>query len=206
MTVREDQGVSTTTKNEAVPAPERHFARALKQALDEEGTSQQALADAMTARGYKFHQATIYKILNGSRKVVLGEAVTMALILDRDLEEMVAPSHETELNKAVTAANTALGNIRNSTFDALDRRWIILDVAASRDDWDPATLQRVEEWRTFPGPEEAVRLGRADWDEHYEKAFRAYYEKHGRRGILIETAPGDLERKRQRLGVDPETA
>lgn len=69
---------------------EERFAENLRVVLRERGMSQEALAKEMSDRGYQFHQATIYKILTGKRKVGLGEASEIASILDVPLDLLLA--------------------------------------------------------------------------------------------------------------------
>jgi len=44
----------------------------------------------MSARGFKWHQATVYKIENGSRQVHIGEAAAVAAVLGVPLDRMVS--------------------------------------------------------------------------------------------------------------------
>jgi transcriptional regulator with XRE-family HTH domain len=74
--------------------PEQHFAANLKTLPEERELSQEALADEMQRRGHAFHQATIYKIESGSRKVQVSEARDLARILGTDIEMMLAPPPE----------------------------------------------------------------------------------------------------------------
>ncbi|GAA4831709.1 hypothetical protein GCM10023221_04430 [Luteimicrobium xylanilyticum] len=88
-------------------AAEDYFVTSLKALLSDRLTmTQQELANEMAERGHKFHQATIYKILNGSRRVTLSEAIDIAHICGTTIEEMVMPTSEAgrELTLAVHAA------------------------------------------------------------------------------------------------------
>ena len=53
-----------------------------------QGMSQTEIAERMAALGYKFHQATVYKIENGDRKVSAAEAWGLAEVLDVPLEHL----------------------------------------------------------------------------------------------------------------------
>ena len=53
------------------------------------GRPQQWLADEMTSRGHKWHQATVYKVLRKQRKVTIGEAVDAVAIIRAELERIV---------------------------------------------------------------------------------------------------------------------
>ncbi|MBU1250617.1 MAG: helix-turn-helix transcriptional regulator [Actinobacteria bacterium] len=65
------------------------FATSLKKTRERLGLSQGALAELMQARGYKFHQATIYKVESGARRVSVGEAAALAEVLDVPLTSML---------------------------------------------------------------------------------------------------------------------
>ena len=54
--------------------------------------SQEALAKAMAEKGHKWHQSTVYKVLNDARKVALGEAVSIAEILEMPVARMAEGS------------------------------------------------------------------------------------------------------------------
>lgn len=73
---------------QAPPSAEDHFARNLRLLLSDRGMSQEELANEMTARGHSWHQSTVYKVLNGSRKVGLGEAAAAAAILGMPVDKM----------------------------------------------------------------------------------------------------------------------
>ncbi|MBF6330258.1 helix-turn-helix domain-containing protein [Nocardia transvalensis] len=67
---------------------EEVFASNLKTLRGDTGLSQEALAEQMSERGFKWHQATVYKIENGSRQVQLGEAKAVAAILGVPLDRL----------------------------------------------------------------------------------------------------------------------
>ncbi|MGW8565179.1 hypothetical protein [Isoptericola sp. NPDC055881] len=88
------------TENEATGTSQQFaeglFVESLRRALDagngpHAGLTQNSLANAMRARGHKFHQATIFKILKGDRKITLGEALDIASILQTTVEKMLQP-------------------------------------------------------------------------------------------------------------------
>lgn len=67
---------------------EMAFAENLKTLREDRGLSQGKVAEMMADRGFKWHQATVYKIENGSRQVQLGEARAVAEILGVPLDRM----------------------------------------------------------------------------------------------------------------------
>jgi transcriptional regulator with XRE-family HTH domain len=71
-----------------------HWDRALiagiKKERQAQGISQIDLAERMSELGYKFHQATVYKIENGDRKVTASEAHGLAEIFDVEIDHLFA--------------------------------------------------------------------------------------------------------------------
>ena len=53
-----------------------------------QGLSQIELADRMSSLGFKFHQATVYKIENGERKISAAEAMGLAEVFNVELDEL----------------------------------------------------------------------------------------------------------------------
>lgn len=131
--------------------------------------AQQELADLMSNRGHKFHQATVYKILRGSRKVSLDEALDIADIFGADIEEMTLPPHEAVLQWEMIRARDALLKIVELTSLWLSKQRNIHQLLGSREDWDPARRKAAEAMLNSGGPEEAVRRGRQDWDNRQKE-------------------------------------
>lgn len=65
------------------------FARRLREVRQQARTTQQQLAERMTATGHKMHRSAIAKIEVGDRPVSIGEAVQLAGILGVSLMELV---------------------------------------------------------------------------------------------------------------------
>ena len=65
------------------------FAAALRAAREGAGLSQAELAERMAGRGFDFHQQTIYKIESGRRRVSVGEAATLANLLNVTLQFLI---------------------------------------------------------------------------------------------------------------------
>lgn len=66
------------TADEDFRNPDEAFAHLFRTERAESGLSQEDVAKAMSARGYDFHQQTVYKIESGKRRVSVGEAVALA--------------------------------------------------------------------------------------------------------------------------------
>lgn len=73
---------------------EEWFAQNVKNARASQGITQGALAAKMAEKGFAWHQATVYKIENGTRQVQLGEAKAVAEILAVPLEQLTAKGTE----------------------------------------------------------------------------------------------------------------
>lgn len=71
------------------PATDAAFARAVKSAREMAGLTQDDVAAQMAGRGFPFHQATVYKVETGSRKVSIAEATALSSILGVPLIWMV---------------------------------------------------------------------------------------------------------------------
>jgi len=78
----------STDNSRAAPSAESVFAQNLKALRDDRKLSQEALAERMAERGFKWHQATVYKVEQGGRQIQLGEARAVAEILGVPLDAM----------------------------------------------------------------------------------------------------------------------
>lgn len=70
---------------------EATFAENMKQARIAKGMTQADLAEAMTRRGFKWYGPTVYKVENGDRQILLGEAIEVAEILGYELADLAMP-------------------------------------------------------------------------------------------------------------------
>lgn len=68
---------------------EELFAANLRAMREEVGLTQAGLAKEMADAGYRWHQATVYKVENGDRQIQLGEARHIAHIFNTSLDEML---------------------------------------------------------------------------------------------------------------------
>lgn len=67
--------------NEGISQWDEAFAHAVRGAREASGKSQAWLASEMASRGFEFHQATVYKVETGKRRVSIGEAKAIAQVL-----------------------------------------------------------------------------------------------------------------------------
>ncbi|WP_198036872.1 helix-turn-helix domain-containing protein [Nocardia sp. BMG51109] len=84
------------------------FAANLKTLRGDKNISQEALAEQMSQRGFKWHQATVYKIENGSRQVQLGEAKAVAGILGVPLDRLIDDTNAIQALSRIRALTHAL--------------------------------------------------------------------------------------------------
>lgn len=82
--------------------------------------SQQAVADAMRQRGWKWSQATVWSVEKGERPLRLAEAEDLAYILGRELGELLAQPEEVEVVHGMDRVATAISDIVASAEDYLD--------------------------------------------------------------------------------------
>lgn len=72
------------------------FGENLKKYRERKGLTQEALNNEMVKRGFEFHPTTIYRIEKGRRRVLIGEAVTLAEVLDVPLDQLTSPGEDSE--------------------------------------------------------------------------------------------------------------
>ena len=110
--------------------------------------SQQAIADAMRERGWKWSQATMWSIEKGDRPVRLVEAADLAVVLQISIEDLLArPSVAQAARDAIDAAEEVLAAYTKAvraidTLDVVrDDLTIALDRACVFPDWQPDASQ-----------------------------------------------------------------
>lgn len=72
------------------------------------GLSQAAVAEAMTERGYTWHQQTVYRVEAGRQQVRLAEAVALAEVLGVTLDRLMLASLEADALEAVLSSSAGL--------------------------------------------------------------------------------------------------
>lgn len=107
------------TGREESPGPEENFAVNLKQAREALGMSQEAVAEKMQERGHSFHQATVYKIENGARRVQLVEALDLAEILESSIRDLVRAPDEQRLIYEIRSRSQELFEIQREILRAV---------------------------------------------------------------------------------------
>lgn len=58
------------------------------------GITQAELAEEMSRRGFRWHPPTVYKVEAGERQIQLGEALELARILGRSVDDMSRPNED----------------------------------------------------------------------------------------------------------------
>ncbi len=111
---------------EGTELTEQRFAANLRVMREAAGLSQVALAQEMESLGWPWHQQTVTRIESGRRLVRLGEAKSVADILETSLDQLTEPTvamQRTELLAAsVRRARTAWRQIRDATVELLRAR------------------------------------------------------------------------------------
>jgi transcriptional regulator with XRE-family HTH domain len=69
---------------------DRNFATNFKTLREDMGLTQEDVVAKMAHFGFTFHQATVYKIEKGERKVGLGEAIALAECLDTSIDALTS--------------------------------------------------------------------------------------------------------------------
>lgn len=72
------------------------FGEGLKYWRELRGLTQEAVTALMVKRGFDFHQSTLYKIESGKRRVLLGEGVALAEVLNVPLDRLTSPQPGSE--------------------------------------------------------------------------------------------------------------
>jgi len=110
--------------------------------------TQQAVADAMRERGWKWSQATMWSIEKGDRPVRLVEAVDLAVVLQISIEDLLAmPSVARSARDAIDAAEEVLAAHQKAVraIDTLNEAHedlrTALDRACAFPEWQPDKAQ-----------------------------------------------------------------
>lgn len=115
-------------QHDFAPYWEQAFIEGIKKERLAQGMSQADLAERMSDLGYRFDQATVYKVENGKRKVTAAEAWGLAEVLDVDVEYLydwqAAHQHPDARRKLL-----------RTRADKIFRELLALDDAARRLSW-----------------------------------------------------------------------
>lgn len=104
------------------PATDERFARNLKTLRTAKGITQEELAKEMARRGFRWHQATVYKVESGERQVPIGEAVALTEILGLSLDRILGADSSDAAHRAhLDAAHWALIDARDDLVNAVYR-------------------------------------------------------------------------------------
>jgi len=98
--------------DESPNSPEDHFAANLRLLRDHRELSQESLAKQMTERGYRWQQATVYKIEKGERRMQLGEALAVAAILGVPVDRMAEGTGDIVALSKIKKALAELADLR----------------------------------------------------------------------------------------------
>ncbi|MBT1001177.1 helix-turn-helix domain-containing protein [Paenarthrobacter sp. DKR-5] len=144
--------------------------------------SQQALAEAMRARGWKWSQATVWSVEKGERPLRISEGIDLAAILGVSIEDFlvdpVLASYSKELSDAHEAQVRAARDITSGVVRFLRSEQRVRNLLQEAEEQD---IDTAEAWVsvaiTEPGTvEDAVRAGKELFEaerssgEHKEEA------------------------------------
>lgn len=105
------------------PTWDQNFARNFKRLREDMGLTQEQVVDSMAHFGFTFHQATIYKIEKGERKIGLGEAMALALSLDTTVEVLA----EDGVMAKDAYYDSTLWQLTDNMFGLLRKMWDLTD-------------------------------------------------------------------------------
>lgn len=173
-----------------VGADEDNFAANLRSLRDTVGLTQSALAKLMSQRGFRWHQATVYKIESGERQIQLSEAREVAQILGVSMEQMLAPSAEArvelQLDYDIHRYTAQFDRIGWSVYGLADARAALSrSIKAAREmkgdagERVKAKLIRAEEVLKLPVEDSVERGKRALHDERVQHRKSLYHQLHG---------------------------
>lgn len=174
---------------------EDNFARNLRALRKSAGLSQEEVAAKLVERGFQFHQATVTKLENGTRRVQLGEAMAIAEVLDVKVEHLVAETQGhlvalAAVRRWITWAEQSQQQVRTSlsgyqSIRAALRTLLDGDVTglapADAPQVDAEDMQRALRTMTVEEVEQARAIVRTDW---YERTYAeddewTYTDGHG---------------------------
>jgi transcriptional regulator with XRE-family HTH domain len=153
---------SASVSTSEVPASrerERNFSANVKLKRETLGLSQETLAEKMQERGHPYHQATVYKIESGARRVQLSEALDLAEVLDSDVHRLSTSPGVYVASESLMVDRTRLDKIKEGIADLIEHYRVAqfrlrLDLEryeeAGHDDLDAATLARLREIAKVP--------------------------------------------------------
>ncbi|MDQ1536137.1 MAG: hypothetical protein QOE58_530 [Actinomycetota bacterium] len=156
-------------------AMERNFAANLRVHREGAGVSQEELADRMTARGFGFSQATVWKIEQGKRPVRISEAEALAdAIGGLSVQTLLAKPEASRIHANVRAsmgrAYDAYEQIKAATQAYLEAQLNLVIAAREARDAGLTAQFGVSDWLSTP-PERAVIETRVERDDE-EGAFQ----------------------------------
>lgn len=159
---------------------DRNIAANVRTWRDARGISQEDLAERMTALGFGFTQATVWKIESGQRRVQGGELLALADTLELMsvsylAQEPDSARHTTQLTRAGEKAYDAYGAIKAATADYLKAQVELVFAARAAYDAGLRVTELDTSWLTLP-PERAVLEARVDLDTEDERRDHLYDE------------------------------
>lgn len=105
------------------PVFDRNFAINFKKLREDQGLTQEEVVERLKHFGFTMHQATIYKIEKGERKVSVGEAMALASILDTSVEVLT----DYGIDTSPEYFDTTTWRLADAMFEILAKIWQLTD-------------------------------------------------------------------------------
>lgn len=151
------------------------FRDALPTWRDARGITQAELADAMREAGFPFHQQTVLKIEQGTRKITLDEAVEISRILDTPLSFLTDDTRVSSVHGLLTAQAEGGARLHRELLELVKRQKKLREL---RDSIEFDLTEGVIGERMVPIAEQALHdldeaLGEADYEAVAAMLLRA---------------------------------
>jgi hypothetical protein len=130
--------------------------------------SQKDLARAMTERGWKWSQSTVWSVETGERPLRLAEAEDLATILSSDVRQLGTDTGVANMMEKLRQVSSARSDLEKAILDYGNRQAELAHMADSMDFIDPessAAYRAMVEEKLSPSPEDVVNEIRVSWQK-----------------------------------------
>ncbi|WP_309617689.1 helix-turn-helix transcriptional regulator [Salinibacterium sp.] len=191
--------------SESFIASDEAFAEAFRRARIARGLTQDFVAALMTDHGFKWTQATVYKVEKGDRKVSVAEAVSLASMVNTPVETLADPDPKsprrlrTELERS---AKTYLDQVQIMRWDSAVATWEHQSFVLAIRAYDEATSGDHAEGEMVPTAEESFApLINFGAPQDYENAWNRLVQDESAVKLFREFGV-EIEERASRPGAD----